>query len=239
MWRRRRPPVGRSEPKASGPFTRLARIELASILVPFASLVVIFSTVSNLNIGIRHVLPALPFLFLLMGPIFRTCADPRRNRAAAGVAAVAIGAGVWNAATLHPDHLTFFNAIAGGPERGREWLLDSNLDWGQDLYRVKPAADAIDPDAPLYLLYFGHVDPALYGISYRLVPATPVEGLVAVSENFLGGYDYLTVSPEGAMVGVSADAVAWLRDRTPVRRLGSIALYDTRRSGAARTDVAP
>jgi len=219
--------------------SRIARLELLSIVVPLAALILIFSTASNLNIGIRHVLPALPFLFLLLGPIFEASADPRRDRASAGLAAVAIGAGVWNVATLHPDHLTFFNALAGGPERGREWLLDSNLDWGQDLYRVKAAADAIDPDAPLYLLYFGHVDPALYGIAYQLVPATPVAGLVAVSENFLGGYDYLTVAPDGSVVGVDGDTAAWLRDRTPVRRLGSIALYDTRPAGAARTDAAP
>ena len=99
------------------------------------------------------------------------------------------------------------------------------------------AVAAIDPTAPLYLLYFGHVDPALYGIEYRLLPATPVAGVVAVSENFLGGYDYLTVAPGGAMTGVAGDTAAWLRARTPVRRIGSIVLYDTRDAG--NTHVAP
>jgi hypothetical protein len=213
---------------------RIERIELLGIAVPLATLVVVFSTASNLNIGIRHVLPALPFLFLLLGPVFRTRPSGPASRASAALAGIAVCVAAGNAAALHPAHLTFFNAIAGGPRGGSAWLLDSNLDWGQDLYRVRAAAAAIDPHAPLHLLYFGHVDPALYGIDYALVPPHPVEGLVAVSANFLGGYPYVTTAPGGAVVGVAGDTAAWLRDRTPARWLGSILLFDTRRDGAPR-----
>jgi hypothetical protein len=211
--------------------TRTDRLELLSILAPGATLLVVFATASNLNIGLRHVLPALPFLFLWIAPLFAATGDPMRRRITAALAAAVLGLALRNVATIHPDYLTFFNAIAGGPARGSEWLLDSNLDWGQDLYRVPAAAAAIDPDAPLYLLYWGHVDPGLYGIRYELVPATPVEGVVAVSENFLGGYAYLTVRPDGAMTGVAGDTAAWLRSREPAARIGSILLYDTRRKG--------
>jgi hypothetical protein len=193
----------------------------------------VFATASNLNIGLRHVLPALPFLFLLLGPIFGSSASARRQRLSAALAALALVATARNVVALHPDYLTFFNAIAGGPAGGSAWLLDSNLDWGQDLYRVRDAAAAIDPDAPLYLLYFGHVDPALYGLHYQLLPAEPVAGVVAVSENFLGGYAYLTVAPDGSMQGVAGDTAAWLRPRRPARRIGSILLYDTRGAHAA------
>ena len=48
---------------------RLDRSELLWIAVPLATLVLVFATASNLNIGIRHVLPAFPFLFLLLGPV--------------------------------------------------------------------------------------------------------------------------------------------------------------------------
>jgi hypothetical protein len=201
-------------------------------------LVLVFSTASNLNIGIRHVLPALPFLFLLLGPVFMTTTSATRNRLSALLAAGALLIGARNIAALHPDYLTFFNVVAGGPSRGSEWLLDSNLDWGQDLYRVPAAFAAIDPDAPHYLLYFGHVDPALYGLRYQMVPATPVEGIVAVSENFLGGYSYLSVAPGGAMTGVAGDTAAWLRSHEPVRRLGSMLIYDTRTRSAKPLDAA-
>jgi 4-amino-4-deoxy-L-arabinose transferase-like glycosyltransferase len=216
---------------AAAPFWRRSRIdrgELLAIALPLATLLVVFSTSSNLNIGIRHVLPALPFAFLLLGPIFATAAGRTRSRTTAAAAAAALLAAAGNAAAIHPDYLTFFNAIAGGPSRGSEWLLDSNLDWGQDLYRVPAAVAAIDPEAPLYLLYFGHVDPALYGLRYELPPAAPVAGLVAVSENFLGGASYLTVAPGGAMTGVAGDRAAWLRTRKPALRIGSILVYDTR-----------
>lgn len=210
--------------------SRIARIELLFLLIPFAALILVFSTASNLNIGIRHVLPALPFGFLLLGPIFMATANRKRERLAVALAAGALAGSAYDAAATHPDHLTFFNAIAGGPERGSEWLLDSNLDWGQDLYRVPAAVASIDPDAVPYLLYFGHVDPALYGLHYQLLPATPVEGIIAVSENFLWGYPYLTVAPNGGMIGVAGDTAAWLRTLQPVRRLGSIRIYDTRRT---------
>jgi hypothetical protein len=208
------------------------RSELLSLAVPLGTLVVAFATASNLNIGIRHVLPALPFLFVLLGPIFAATAAPTRRRVSNALAATALGAAAVNVASLHPDYLTFVNAIAGGPARGSDWLLDSNLDWGQDLYRVPAAAAAIDPGAPLYLLYFGHVDPALYGLDYRLVPPKPVAGVVAVSENFLGGASYLTVAPGSVMTGVAGDTAAWLRPRQPAARIGSILLYDTRSDGA-------
>ena len=217
--------------------TPVGRIELLGVLVPLATLVAVFSAASNLNIGIRHVLPALPFAFVLLGPVFATADDPRRRRLSNALAAAALAAAARNVALVHPDYLTFFNAIAGGPSRGGEWLLDSNLDWGQDLYRVPAAAAAIDPEAPLYLLYFGHVDPALYGLRYRLLPAAPVEGIAAVSENFLRGYSYLTIAPGGAMQGVAGDTAAWLRSRQPVARIGSILLYDTRGAAAPRADA--
>ncbi len=216
----------------AGPFwwrSRVDRRELWFLLVPLVTLVGAFSTASNLDIGLRHVLPALPFLFLLLGPVFLPSPGRSRERLSLTLLAGALGASVVNVATLHPDYLTFFNALAGGPARGGEWLIDSNLDWGQDLYRVPAAVNALAPEAPLYLLYFGHADPALYGLSYHLVPATPVEGIVAVSENFVRGMAYLTVAPDGSMVGIAGDTAAWLRSYQPVARIGSILLYDTRR----------
>lgn len=211
--------------------SRIDRMELYAIAVPLLLLVGIFSTASNLNIGMRHVLPAIPFLFLLLGPIFETTPDRKRERFALSAAAAALLASAVNAATLHPNYLTFFNVIGGGPEGGSKWLLDSNLDWGQDLYRVHDAVTALAPEETPYLLYFGHVDPVLYGLRYRLLPPTPVEGIVAVSENFLHGMSYLSVAPDGAMVGVAGDTAAWLLPRKPVMQLGSIRIYDTRKAG--------
>jgi hypothetical protein len=102
---------------------------------------------------------------------------------AAGLAAESLAAA--------PDYLAFFNAAAGGSRGGVRHLGDSNLDWGQDL-PLLAAWQARHPDVPLYLAYFGVVDPAFYGIRYRNlpggypfgdVPSLPGEGpaVVAIS----------------------------------------------------------
>ena len=74
--------------------------------------------------------------------------------------------GLWyGAGTLrvHPHHLAYFNEIAGGPANGWRLLVDSNLDWGQDLKRL--ARWMRTNDVPrLKLSYFGSADPAYYGI---------------------------------------------------------------------------
>jgi hypothetical protein len=131
---------------------------------------------------------------------------------------------------IHPGYLSFFNVVAGGPSRGHEWLLDSNLDWGQDLYRVAEMSRRLDDDGSIGVLYFGHVDPALYGIQYGLVPPWPIQDVMAVSVNFLEGASYIATSPEGRMQAVKSDHLAWLRDEEPVAKLGSIWIFDTRGS---------
>jgi hypothetical protein len=68
-----------------------------------------------------------------------------------------------------PDFLCFFNAAAGGPEKGIHLLGDSNLDWGQDLAAVADWQRR-HPETQLYLSYFGMVDPAAYGIRYHPMP---------------------------------------------------------------------
>src|SRR3954451_16875288 len=68
------------------------------------------------------------------------------------------------------------------------------------------------------LAYFGHVDPALYGIDFHL-PRPDQPGLVAVSANFLHGYGYMTFAG-GRMVPVPAGAFTWIAHYPRVADLG-------------------
>jgi hypothetical protein len=129
---------------------------------------------------------------------------------------------------VHPDYLAYFNAAAGGEDGGHRLLLDSNLDWGQDLYRLPAALDRLGYAGKIGLLYFGHVDPALYGIRHEIIPKFPVTGVLAVSVNFLMGAEYAAVAPGGQLVWVEKDHLAWLRSQQPVARCGSIWIFDTR-----------
>jgi 4-amino-4-deoxy-L-arabinose transferase-like glycosyltransferase len=98
---------------------------LALFAVPFASAVV-----SRLNIGFRHVLPALPFLFVVAAAgLARLCTSPARTLAAAALLAIEPFATV-------RDPIPYANVLAGGPARLHERLADSNLEMGQDLRRV-------------------------------------------------------------------------------------------------------
>ncbi|MGH7291440.1 MAG: ArnT family glycosyltransferase, partial [Myxococcota bacterium] len=83
------------------------------------------------SIGVRHVLPALPFLLLACG----ASADWALRRGRGGRLIVA-AVGVWLAVgtlRMWPHFLPFFNELAGGPTGGARLLDDSNIEWGQGL----------------------------------------------------------------------------------------------------------
>jgi hypothetical protein len=136
-----------------------------------------------------------------------------------------------------PHHLAYFNELGGSPDEARHLLLDSNLDWGQDLGRLKSYTLARSSD-PLYLGYFGHVDPHLYGIEYAFPPVTPTPGRYAVSANFLAGYPYAITYAGERIVGVPAGAWSWLERFRPVARAGrSIYIFEI--SAEAIAQAAP
>lgn len=126
-----------------------------------------FSLTSNLNIGHRHILPTYPVLFILLGLLGAAGAGRRvRGILAAGLLT---GAAV-EAARIHPHELAYFNALAGGPQNGWRRLVDSSLDWGQDLPGLKKWIEQNAPNDPVYLSYFGSGEPAHYGIRATRLP---------------------------------------------------------------------
>ncbi len=144
---------------------------------PLLALFVVYGAVilaGKLNIGHRHLLPLYPVLFVALG----ACAywlrlNLRVARFGIWGLVAALGAGsliVW------PDYLSFFNRFAGGPAGGYRHLVDSSLDWGQDLPAL---ARWIERDrsqgnaGPVYLAYFGNAVPEFYGIDATLLPGVP------------------------------------------------------------------
>ena len=98
---------------------------------------------SPLNLGERHLLPTYPALLILAGAAsgwFRS--EHRRFWSAAVVALLAVlGA---ESMAIRPHYLAYFNVLAGGPESGYRHLVDSSLDWGQDLPGLKRWLEAAD-----------------------------------------------------------------------------------------------
>jgi hypothetical protein len=142
---------------------------------------------NNLNIGHRHLLPTYPPLFVLAGaagvwlrdrqPSTASAQQPvvERFHPLAGTAVLlAVGWAALEAWGIRPHYLAYFNALAGGPSRAYHHLVDSSLDWGQDLPGLKKWLDERElqrKDLPVYLAYFGSVDPKYYGIQATPLPS--------------------------------------------------------------------
>lgn len=188
------------------------------IVVPPLFLVYVLSFHYGKNYGIRYLLPAFPFLVLLAGRGVDALLGLRRHgvKVVGALLAWQIAACVF----ATPHHLAYFNELGGGPDEARRALLDSNLDWGQDLGRLKKYLDEHGIDH-ICLGYFGHVDPHVYGIEYSFPPNVPTAGRCAVSANFLAGYPYgITYAGEGVLA-VPPDAWTWFDRFQPIARVGS------------------
>ena len=89
---------------------------------------------ANLNIGLRHILPLYPLLYVAAG-----CAILARvwQRWGRGGKILVAGLGAVLLLETQPrrfrNYLSFFNRAVGGERGGLKLLGDSNLDWGQDL----------------------------------------------------------------------------------------------------------
>jgi hypothetical protein len=122
----------------------------------------------NLDIGLRHVFPIYPFLFVFLG-VMAAQAHRRWPRIAASVLVLLFACLIGETVSAYPDYIPFFNVAAGGSRGGLSLLSDSNLDWGQDL----PALarwQREHPDRQLYLCQFALPDPRYYKIHYIAMP---------------------------------------------------------------------
>lgn len=125
---------------------------------------------SDINIGVRHVLPVSPFGFLIAAvAVQRLLAGGRMARS---VLAAVVGVWLVTFGAVYPHTLAFFNLAAGGSSQGPKWLADSNLDWGQGLKSLKSWMKRHGV-GQVNFAYFGPIDPRNYGINYTGLPTLP------------------------------------------------------------------
>jgi hypothetical protein len=166
-----------------GGFEHERRVDLVPVAVLFLA-----SIGSTYNIGIRHMLPVYPFLALFAAGVFarlwaRRNESPGWRAAALATAALPLVSAV-ELARIHPHELSYFNALAGGPEHGRFLLSDSNVDWGLDLERLGAELARRGVKEPT-VAYFGN-DSVRYRIGVDDFSVDPtVRPLVAISAFFL------------------------------------------------------
>lgn len=106
-------------------------------MISFIGLYWATSLKSNLNIGVRHLLPAFPFTIMLVSLAAVNLIRKYKYK----LTYIIFGALIlWQAVSvvsIYPNFLSYFNEIHGGTDRGYLYAVDSNYDWGQDLKRLK------------------------------------------------------------------------------------------------------
>ncbi len=174
---------------------RSARREAILLWLPPVLLFAFISSQTGFSRYFRYVLPAAPFVMIGLARVFSPSlrqSQPWLARIGAAGLSCTVVASLW----VYPDSLAFFNAPSGGPAYGHWHLLDSNIDWGQDLYQLRDWINQHPQARPVYVAYSGVFDPQVMGIENVLPTSTPGNspaefppGWYAVSVNHLHGYD--------------------------------------------------
>ena len=136
--------------------------EIAVFAIPVGVLGAM-SFLTDICLGLRYILPIFPFVFIATGKIvpWASGLTGRWKRAAWTLVGSSLVATAAATATIHPHYLAYFNWVSGGPDRGAEHLIDSNLDWGQDLVTLNRWLKLEHPGQRVGLAYFGQINPSL------------------------------------------------------------------------------
>jgi len=151
-------------------------------LTPLVVLLIVYwasAIHSTFNIGYRHILPVYPALYIVCGAAARWLSTPQRSLRLAVVGLVAVFAA--DSLAAYPHYIAYFNPLV---PRGKAYqhLVDSNLDWGQDLPGLAKwlgEFESAGNDVPVYLAYFGNGRAAHYGIDAISLPRS--EGAAELS----------------------------------------------------------
>ncbi|HEX4414476.1 MAG TPA: glycosyltransferase family 39 protein [Lacipirellulaceae bacterium] len=142
-------------------FTATWRDEIV-LLAPAMAIFALVSSQTGFNEHLRYVLPAFPYFFIAISQVARVMVLARRSAVLSSslVAALVtwfVASSMW----IYPHSLSYFNELIGGPLHGGEYLLGSNLDWGQDLRYALDYRDAAGH--PPDVICYGYVEPSETG----------------------------------------------------------------------------
>ncbi len=134
-------------------------------LLVFLAVYWAFALASPLNIGHRHLLPTYPVLYILLGAVGWAAMRAPQGRRWLGTAVVLLLA--WHmgeSLRARPNYLAYFNELIGNPDNAHRYLVDSSLDWGQDLPGLKDWLSTHATGQKVFLSYFGSGDTMDEGI---------------------------------------------------------------------------
>jgi len=190
---------------------------------------------SSFNIGYRHLLPILPFIFVFIAVQVTGRRSQDMGRKSVTLSPrylVTLSLLVWcviEAAMIWPHDLAYFNEVVGGPDGGYRYLVDSNLDWGQAWKELKAYMDA-HGIARVKFAQFSSNDPATYGIEYEpIAPMTGAPPVLPARFNPAPGVYVLSASSLQGVPLADVNTYDYFRHRQPAARIGhALFVYDVR-----------
>jgi hypothetical protein len=202
----------------------------------FAALATLaISTALTVNIGLRHLLIAVPLLAIFIASAVAQWIEElasRRKWFAGTALGLLLAAEVAIVEAARPELMAYFNPLAGR-EPGHA-LIDSDLDWGQDFLLLERELRARQISAVHYG-FFGTMNPCDPDLPQMLplVPGQPVTGWIVLSEQFHRSSFFASFRRDSCDPAsrysfklVPGDSFDWLKAFEPVARVGaSLRLY--------------
>lgn len=180
---------------------------LDAALLGYPLLLLVVMSLGEAQGGIKYILPAFPFVMVWLG---REAAlvPPRLGRAGRAAVVLALAVAIVETLAVHPHHLMFFNAWAGGPDGGPRYLVVGD-DWGQDQRRLGEWQARTHPWRLYYTQYSGR--PEYWQVTYETPACEPRPGIYALQAVEVhrpkrlprGCLDWLTVEPPDERLGHS------------------------------------
>jgi len=250
-------------------FTRFrARIDWGDTIMVLAPPVVIFVVVSmksGFSHHSRYILPCVPFVFIWISQLTRlihaahvamrdhfsrraTCRSLKRETRistalgilAASLMSWALVSSLW----VYPHSLSYFNCFVGGPRSGPNHLINSNIDWGQDLLFLEQWNGERSQDVPVHLAFYNFFNPFDLEIagtaswSHKRGESSAdvqiADGFYAISVNLLFEFPWYVRDAEGLRYRIDTRPLAHLRSVEPVGWAGySIRIFSAEQMRAA------
>ena len=215
--------------------------EWLMLSLPALGVLALASSQRSLQNHFRYVLPMFPLVIVFLGSFGTEWVAARRWQKGLVLALLA-----WALAsylTVHPHSVAYFNELAGGPHGGHNHLLGSNIDWGQDLFRLRRWLGQHPEARPVQIAYFNHIDPRVIGLEVDLPPhgvteATPPPteprarelgpqpGYYAVSVRFVQGNQAAPPNGRGGYRFAPMHSYSYFQHFQPIAKAGySIFIY--------------
>jgi len=154
------------------------------LLFPMVFVFVLVSSKWGFSHHLRYVFPCFPLAFIWIGQFACITGMPSQSGliktqagwASQGIVSVArlharpilcvacmmwtLGSSLWH----YPHSLAYFNEFAGGPRNGAKHLLNSNIDWGQDLLHLERWIARQNSSRTVFLAFDNSYNPFVFGI---------------------------------------------------------------------------